>query len=210
MKPNESHIITHILAGKTEEFSYFLDTYGQQVFALIVRMVSSPEYAEELTQDTFMKAFQHLGSFSAESSFSTWIYRIAYNTALSALRKKKEEVLVIDDFSTWIYRIAYNTALSALRKKKEEVLVIDDKQWERVSETEIDEALDDESEERIARLQAALEKLSAEERAIIAFFYEEEKCIEDIAHILNQSVGNIKVKLHRIRKKLYILMSEEE
>ena len=62
MKPNESHIITHILAGKTEEFSYFLDTYGQQVFALIVRMVSSPEYAEELTQDTFMKAFQHLGS----------------------------------------------------------------------------------------------------------------------------------------------------
>ena len=158
MKPNESHIITHILAGKTEEFSYFLDTYGQQVFALIVRMVSSPEYAEELTQDTFMKAFQH-------------------------------------------YRIAYNTALSALRKKKEEVLVIDDKQWERVSETEIDEALDDESEERIARLQKALEKLSAEERAIVAFFYEEEKSIEDIAHILNQSVGNIKVKLHRIRKK---------
>ena len=192
MKPNESHIITHILAGKTEEFSYFLDTYGQQVFALIDRMVSSPEYAEELTQDTFMKAFQHLGSFSADSTVSTWIYRIAYNTALSALRKKKEEVLVIDD-----------------------------KQWERVSETEIDEALDDESEERIARLQKALEKLSAEERAIVAFFYEEEraivaffyeeeKSIEDIAHILNQSVGNIKVKLHRIRKKLYILMSEEE
>lgn len=77
-------------------------------------------------------------------------------------------------------------------------------------ETEIDEALDDESEERIARLQKALEKLSAEERAIVAFFYEEEKSIEDIAHILNQSVGNIKVKLHRIRKKLYILMSEEE
>ena len=181
MKPNESHIITHILAGKTEEFSYFLDTYGHQVFALIVRMVSSPEYAEELTQDTFMKAFQHLGSFSADSTFSTWIYRIAYNTALSALRKRKEEVLVIDD-----------------------------KQWERVSETEIDEVLDDESEDRIARLQKALEKLSVEERAIVAFFYEEEKSIEDIAHILNQSVGNIKVKLHRISKKLYILMSKEE
>jgi RNA polymerase sigma-70 factor (ECF subfamily) len=181
MKPNESHIIAQIVAGKTEEFSYFLDAYGQQVFALIVRMVSSPEYAEELTQDTFMKAFQHLSSFSNDSMFSTWIYRIAYNTALSALRKKKEEVLVIDD-----------------------------KQWERVSETEIDEALDDESEERIARLQAALEKLAPEERAIITLFYEEEKSIEEIAHILNQSVSNIKVKLHRIRKKLYILMSKEE
>lgn len=181
MKPNESHIIARILSGKDEEFSYFLDTYGQQVFALIVRMVSSPEYAEELTQDTFLKAYRHLGSFTGGSSFSTWIYRIAYNTALSALRKKKEEVLMIDD-----------------------------RQWERVSETEIDEVLDDESEDRIARLQDALGKLSAEERAIVALFYEEGKSMEEIAHILNQSVGNVKVKLHRIRKKLYILMTKEE
>ncbi len=181
MKPNESHIIARILSGKDEEFSYFLDTYGQQVFALIVRMVSSPEYAEELTQDTFLKAYRNLGSFAGGSRFSTWIYRIAYNTALSALRKKKEEVLVIDD-----------------------------KQWERVSETEIDEALDDDSESRVAQLRTALEKLPPEERAIIALFYEEEKSIDEIAHILNQSVGNVKVKLHRIRKKLYILMNQEE
>lgn len=182
MKPlDEPHIIARILSGKDEEFSYFLDTYGQQVFALIVRMVSSPEYAEELTQDTFLKAYQHLGSFTGASSFSTWIYRIAYNTALSALRKKKEEVLVIDD-----------------------------RQWEQVSETEIDEALDEDSEERIARLHAALEKLTPEERAIITFFYEEEKGIDEIAHILEQSVSNVKVKLHRIRKKLYVLINQEE
>lgn len=123
MNTNESHIIAQVLAGKTEAFAYFLDTYGQQIFTLIVRMVSSPEDAEELTQDTFMKAFRHLGSFTGGSSFSTWIYRIAYNTALSALRKRREEVLAIDD-----------------------------KQWERVSETEVDEALDDDSEDRVARL----------------------------------------------------------
>lgn len=121
MNTNESHIIAQVLAGKTEAFAYFLDTYGQQIFTLIVRMVSSPEDAEELTQDTFMKAFRHLGSFTGGSSFSTWIYRIAYNTALSALRKRREEVLAIDD-----------------------------KQWERVSETEVDEALDDDSEDRVA------------------------------------------------------------
>lgn len=182
MKPlDESHIIARILSGKEEEFSYFLDTYGQQVFALIVRMVSYPEYAEELTQDTFLKAYQHLGSFTGTSSFSTWIYRIAYNTALSALRKKKKEVLVIDD-----------------------------RQWEQVSETEIDEALDEDSEERIAQLHAALKKLTPEERAIITFFYEEEKGIDEIAHILEQSVSNVKVKLHRIRKKLYVLINQEE
>ena len=93
MKTDELHIITQILAGKTGEFAYFLDTYGTQVFSLIVRMVGSEEDAEELTQDTFMKAFEHLSSFNGNSSFSTWIYRIAYNTALSALRKKQTEVL---------------------------------------------------------------------------------------------------------------------
>lgn len=171
------HIIGQVLSGKTEAFAYFLDTYGQQVFALIVRMVSSPEYAEELTQDTFMKAFRHLDSFAGESSFSTWIYRIAYNTALLAVRKKHDEVLMIDD-----------------------------RQWERVSETEIDEALDEDSEERIACLQAALLKLTPEERALVTLFYEEDKSIDEIAGILKQTVANVKVKLYRVRKKLYVLM----
>lgn len=66
MKNDELHIITSILAGNTERFSYFLDTYGQQIFTLIVRMVGSPEDAEELTQDTFMKAFRHLSDFNGK------------------------------------------------------------------------------------------------------------------------------------------------
>ena len=55
MEKDESYIITRILAGKTEEYAYFLDTYGQPVFSLIVRMVNSEEDAEELTQDTLIK-----------------------------------------------------------------------------------------------------------------------------------------------------------
>ncbi len=180
MKSDELHIITRILNGATDEYAYFLDTYGQQVFNLIVRMVSSPEDAEELTQDTFMKAFEHLQSFNGNSSFSTWIYRIAYNTALTALRKKDAEVLSIDD-----------------------------RLWSNLSDTEVDDALDDDSEEQIAKLQHALDRLSPDERALITFFYEENKPVSEIAHILNQAEGNIKVKLHRLRKKLYILMQED-
>ena len=123
MKNDELHIITSILAGKTERFSYFLDTYGQQIFTLIVRMVGSPEDAEELTQDTFMKAFRHLSDFNGKSSFSTWLYRIAYNTALSSLRKQPNEVLSVDD-----------------------------RLWNNLTENEIDRALDEEDEERIEQL----------------------------------------------------------
>ena len=82
MKKDEAHIIKEILNGKTEQYEYFLDHYGQQVFVLVDRIVSCPEDAEELTQDVFLKAFQQLSSFKAESSFSTWIYRIATNVAI--------------------------------------------------------------------------------------------------------------------------------
>ena len=181
MEKDESYIITRILAGKTEEYAYFLDTYGQPVFSLIVRMVNSEEDAEELTQDTFMKAFEHLSSFNGKSSFSTWIYRIAYNTALSFLRKKNVEQTVIDD-----------------------------NQWNRISDTQIDDALNNESEEQIEKLQQALTKLTAEERALVTLFYEEEHSIQELAQILNLNEGNIKVKLHRLRKKLYVLMQKED
>lgn len=181
MEKDESYIITRILAGKTEEYAYFFDTYGQPVFSLIVRMVNSEEDAEELTQDTFMKAFEHLSSFNGKSNFSTWIYRIAYNTALSFLRKKNVEQTVIDD-----------------------------NQWNRISDTQIDDALNNESEEQIEKLQQALTKLTAEERALVTLFYEEEHSIQELAQILNLNEGNIKVKLHRLRKKLYVLMQKED
>lgn len=181
MEKDESYIITRILAGKTEEYAYFLDTYGQPVFSLIVRMVNSEEDAEELTQDTFMKAFEHLSSFNGKSNFSTWIYRIAYITALSFLRKKNVEQTVIDD-----------------------------NQWNRISETQIDDALNNESEEQIEKLQQALTKLTAEELALVTLFYEEEHSIQELAQILNLNEGNIKVKLHRLRKKLYVLMQKED
>lgn len=88
MNEKELNIISSILGGKTERFSYFFDTYGQQVFHLIVRM-RSQEDAEELTQDSFMKAFDHLSSFNGDSSFSTWIYRIAYNTSFRHYAKNR-------------------------------------------------------------------------------------------------------------------------
>ena len=188
MKKDESYIITRILAGKTEEYAYFLDTYGQAVFALIVRMVNSEEDAEELTQDAFMKAFEHLSSFGGKSSFSTWIYRTRGRAVENA----------------------YNTALSFLRKKNVEQTMLDDNLWNQISDTQIDNTLNDDSEEQIEKLQQALTKLTAEERALVTLFYEEERPIQELAQILNQNEGNIKVKLHRLRKKLYLLMQKEE
>ena len=181
MKKEESHIIKEILNGKTEQYEYFLDRYGQQVFVLVDRIVSCQEDAEELTQDVFLKAFQQLSSFKAESSFSTWIYRIATNMAISAVRKKRNDVLRLDDSV-----------------------------FANLSDTQVDAALEDESEEQMERLQQAMNQLEADERALITLYYLEEKPLAEVAFILGMTEGNAKVKLHRIRKKLYVLIKNQE
>lgn len=181
MKQDEAHIIQEILNGKTALYEYFLDKYGQQVYLLVARIVSCQEDAEELTQDVFLKAFQQLPSFKAESRFSTWIYRIATNMAISSVRKRKYDVLHLDD------------ALFA-----------------NLSDTQVDEALEDESEEQMQRLMDAMTKLAPDERALITLYYMEERPLSEIAFILDIKENNAKVKLHRIRKKLYILIKEEE
>ena len=181
MKKEESHIIKEILNGKTEQYEYFLDRYGQQVFVLVDRIVSCQEDAEELTQDVFLKAFQQLSSFKAESSFSTWIYRIATNIAISAVRKKRNDVLRLDDSV-----------------------------FANLSDTQVDAELEDESEEQMERLQQAMNQLEADERALITLYYLEEKPLVEVAFILGLTEGNAKVKLHRIRKKLYVLIKNQE
>ena len=181
MKKEEAHIIKEILNGKTEQYEYFLDRYGQQVFVLVDRIVSCQEDAEELTQDVFLKAFQQLSSFKAESSFSTWIYRIATNLAISAVRKKRNDVLRLDDSV-----------------------------FANLSDRQVDEALEDESEEQMERLQQAINQLEADERALITLYYLEEKPLAEVAFILGMTEGNAKVKLHRIRKKLYVLIKNQE
>ena len=181
MKKSETHIIQEILNGKTEQYEYFLDRYGQQVFVLVDRIVSCQEDAEELTQDVFLKAFQQLSSFKAESTFSTWIYRIATNIAISAVRKKRNDVLRLDDSV-----------------------------FANLSDTQVDAALEDESEEQMERLQQAMNQLEADERALITLYYLKEKPLAEVAFILGLTEGNAKVKLHRIRKKLYVLIKNQE
>lgn len=179
---DDRYYIERINKGDTECFACLVDKYSRQVFTLIVKIVWSREDAEELTQDAFIKVFHSLPSFKGDSAFSTWLYRIAYNTAISQVRKKKYEFLSIDD---------------------------DD--WNRVSEEAVTAALGNtDNEEQLVLLDKALAQLPPNERGLIHLFYFEEKTVEEIASISGLSESNVKTKLHRIRKKLYVLLSKKE
>ena len=177
----EKHIIERILDGEQERYEYFLQKYSAQVFNLIIQIAGNREDAEELTQDVFLKAYQKLHTFRGKSSFSTWLYAIAYHAAISYTRQRNYDVCVCDE-----------------------------RQMSALSDTVVDEALDDDSEERIRLLQAAVARLEPADRLVITLFYREEKSLQEVARIVGTTPGTLKVRLHRIRKKICLLMKNEE
>ncbi len=88
-REKEREIIEKVLQGKTAYFEELVDSSKRQIFSLLYRMSLDPGVAEEIAQDSFLKAYQNLATFKGESSFSTWVYQIAYRKALDFLRKKK-------------------------------------------------------------------------------------------------------------------------
>lgn len=178
----EFQIIQRICDGETNLFSIFLHRYSGAVYSLIARIASSKEDAEELTQDVFLKAFKKLNTFQGKSNFKTWLYRIAYNTAISATRKTRQDFFRVDE--TIIDNIS-NEHVDILFEK-------------------------DENEALLGKLQLVLKRLNTEEKMLITLYYSKGEKINDIATIMNLSSGNVKIKLYRIRKKLYFLMNNSD
>ena len=140
MRQQQEHdLIERIAGGDTEAFAVLVDRYAHTVHALVARIVVTAEDAEEVTQDVFLKVFDHLPRFDHRSSPATWIYRIAFNTAVSHARRRRRPTCPIDE-----RRIA----------------AITDDEVERLEEmVERQQALD--------KLAAAIEALEADERALV-------------------------------------------
>lgn len=179
---SDNYYIEKIRLGETDCFATLLERYSRQVFSLVVKIVDNREDAEELTQDVFVKAFGSLSSFRGDSSFSTWIYRIAYNIAVSATRKRVRVFTPVDE-----------NIISAVPDEPDESI------WG-----------DTDSETRVVYLNCALEQLPPEERAMIMLFYKENKSMEEIAMITRLTETNVKTKIFRIRKKLFVLIKAME
>jgi len=174
MTTNDQPLIDAILAGDTQSFSVLVERYKDLVFTLAIRMLKHREEAEEVSQDTFIKVFRSLNKFKGDSKFSTWIYKVAYNTCLDRLKKHKraQHVVAIDEYT------------------EHQVMTIDN-------------ALDAmEKEERRQAIQGCLQQLPSDDSALLTLYYFEELSLEEIAKIVGLTANNVKVKLFRSRKKL--------
>jgi RNA polymerase sigma factor (sigma-70 family) len=171
----DQQLIEQTLKGDTSSFGKLVERYQDFVFTIAYRIMKVREEAEEVAQDSFIKAYESLNSFRGESKFSSWLYSIAYRKALDALRKNKK------------YKASE---------------IIDDIAEGEVSG--IEDALHYlEDEERKKAIQDCILKLSEDEAAIITLYYFQDQSVREISTITGLSEDNIKVKLYRSRKKLF-------
>ncbi|QSW91210.1 MULTISPECIES: sigma-70 family RNA polymerase sigma factor [Flavobacterium] len=177
----DQHYIDKILQGETNAFAVLVDRYKDLIFTLSLKMMKNREEAEEVSQDTFIKVFNSLGKFKGDSKFSTWIYKISYNTCLDRLKKNKKEEnnISIDDFSSHLIKTMDN-ALSALEDK-----------------------------ERKQTIQNCLNLLPREENFLLTLFYFEDQNLEEIGKIMNINANNVKIKLFRSRQKLAVILKKQ-
>lgn len=176
----DNHYIDRVINGDVAAYSSLVEKHKNLVFSIAVKILNNREDAEEIAQDTFLKAYGALGSFEKKSKFSTWLYRIAYNGAISKKRKKKMDEVGIDE------HIMFNYSTDEISSNVNKI---------------------DESEQ-IRLIDKALDTLPVEDNLLITLFYKSEHSIEDISYITGLTQSNVKVKLHRIRKKLYETIQE--
>jgi RNA polymerase sigma-70 factor (ECF subfamily) len=182
MKPTDDQkIIDKVLKGQTNAFSEIVHNYKNMVFTLALRMMKDRQLAEEVAQSTFIKIYKKLSSFKGDSKFSSWIYRITYNTCLDELRKqsKSYNLVQINEFTEHELQTVGN--------------VLDEMQSEEFSET----------------IKSCLDILPGDMGYLLTLYYFEEYSIKEIAETLKIKSSNAKVKLHRARLKLTEILKQK-
>ncbi|NWJ52709.1 MAG: sigma-70 family RNA polymerase sigma factor [Bacteroidetes bacterium] len=174
----DTFYLQQIMTGNVRAYAILVEKHKEMVFSIALKILHNREDAEEIAQDVFVKAYQSLANFKNEAKFSTWLYRIVYNTAISKVRRKKVELSPLDDAT--INNYSDDTS-------ENQFLLSDDP-------------------DRFELLQKALKSLPEDENVIVSLFYQNDSSIEDISSVTGLTVANVKVKLHRIRKKLYTEM----
>lgn len=175
-------IVRQVQAGDVAAFDRLILKYRERVFGIIYNMTSNREDAADLTQDAFIKAFQSIHRFGGQSSFFTWLYRIAVNSTLSHLRKAR-----IRSFFS-LERVDADEPVS-----KEIIEALTDRTGaERDSYVrELQEKLND-----------AMQKLSIKHRTVVTLFEIDGLGHQEIAEVMDCSIGTVRSRLHYAKQLL--------
>lgn len=174
-------LVERALAGAQEAFRELVQRYQRPVYTLVLRMVRDPSRAEELAQDAFLKVYRKLHTYDTRRKFSSWLFKVAHNTTLDFLRKKKPDIVSLesDDLDP-----SYRSELQD------------------TSAASPDETL--ERADLASALEAAVAELAPHYREIVLLRFGQDLAYQEIADVTGLPMGTVKVQLHRARKQLVL------
>jgi RNA polymerase sigma-70 factor, ECF subfamily len=186
VNPEDRRLISETLNGTPAAFGDLVRRYQDRLFNSVVRVVDNPDDAQDVVQDAFISAYQSLASFKGDAEFFTWLYRIAFNTAVSLRRRKRATI--------------------SLETGRDGDAVIDPQ--DPSSEAHPGAALERSEDE--TTLQTALNRLSGEHRIVLVLKDIEGMKYEQIAEVVGVPIGTVRSRIHRARLELRELLGPGE
>lgn len=178
---DDQQYIQKVLEGDANAFAFLVDKYRDMVFSLALKITKRREEAEEVAQDSFIKAYKSLQHFKGDAKFSTWLYKITYNNCIDRVKK--------------IARTYHTDTIDEVNENKIKA---------------IEDTLQViERGERATIIKECMDRLPEDERTILWLFYFEELSLKEIKEVTSFSESNIKVKLHRARKRLLAIVKDK-
>lgn len=187
----EEQLIKKSLQGNTEAFEELVLQYQNKIYALSYRYMGNEEDAYDMTQEAFLKAYRSLRSFKGDSSFGTWMYRVATNVCLDELRRRKRRI------------VAFSLDEPLATTDGDGV----DKE---IKDTSLTPDLIYEKQEFSTYIQNLIDQLKPEHKTVIVLRDIMELSYEEIAATLNCSIGTVKSRLSRARTSLKKKFPERE
>lgn len=180
-------LVKRAIGGDEKAYKELVDKYQRAIYYHILKMIRDREQVEDLVQETFVKAFDNLNSYSTNYAFSTWLYRIATNHTIDYLRKKKLQTLSIDepvktrdgDMQMQLPDDSAETDRQIIRKQRQKIV------------------------------QQAIEDLPPKYKRVIKMRHMEEKSYQEISEILDLPLGTVKAHIFRARELLYKALKDK-
>lgn len=176
---DEKYLTGRVRSGDKEAFAPLVDHYKDMVYTVCMRMLGGEEDAADAAQEVFVKAFRSLRGFREDAKFSTWLYRIAYNHCISVIRKKVKVIDLVDEVPETAGQESPPDGLDALRR-----------------------------EDRSRYIRQAIEALPETDAVLVTLFYYDELSLEEMEEVTGLTSANIRIRLHRSRKKLYAVLKD--
>lgn len=176
----DADLVADALDGSQAAFRQLLERYQRPVFGLIQRMVRDASLAEDLAQEVFVKAFRALSTFDRRRKFSSWLFKIAHNTAIDQIRRRQPETVPLEtqtadepDLVAVLPDVASESPLEALQRR-----------------------------DLIRALEAAINRLRPDYREVVILRFRQGLAYEEIAEVTDLPLGTVKTHLFRARKAM--------